>query len=586
MLNFRQKLFIGYLFVFLLLLAVMTPVSSWLVRQVAEKVMENRALELITKIQSSEDEKAMIARLKEMKPFLFFRITLINSQYKVLYDSHTKKLLGPTFQQSDPVNHPEVIDAFKKGVGYTESYSTLLSQKFAYTAVAFDFKGETLVMRTAFPYRYLKELMNDFEVGIFLIGSTILVLFSLLTWFIIHYLTNPIQAIISAVALYKEGERAPLPELMEISSKLSSNEDVGKLVRTLMSLSERLQNQINTLRQERNEKEVLLESLVEGVVATDESLNIQFVNEAAVQFFNLSRDSLMGHPFQSLKQEKAYQMLLRCQTEGRPVIDTLHLNKDGGDFFLDAVAVPKRDNTGVILVMLDKSDHYRILEMKKDFIANASHELKTPITIIRGYAETLMENPDLGQELYQDVTSKIVKNCERMAVLVRDLLALADIENIPSSRIRYFDLMPLIDKILPMITGLFPEARIRVISSEKQVFLEGDPDLIEMALMNLMNNAAKYSTPPADITIRVERKEREVSIVIEDKGIGIPHEDLSRIFERFYRVDKAHSRRVGGSGLGLSIVETVVKKHFGTIHVESVLGKGSSFTMMLPLKRF
>lgn len=581
MLNFRQKIFLCYLTVFVLFLILISPFSSIIVNRVMEKGMENRARELIAKIQTAPNNEVMVRRLKELKSLIFFRVSVISNDRIVLYDSHTKRLLGSRFTQEQIVNHPEVLEAFSQGTGYHEGYSDILAQKFAYTAIAFDFHGKKYVMRTAFPYRYVKELINDFEIWFLILTSAVLILFSLLTWFIIHYLTQPIQQIITTVASYKENEKNPLPELRELSSKISG-EEAGKLASTLLSLSERLQKQIATLREERNEKEVLLESLVEGVIATDRDMTITFANLAALKFLDLKKQDVVGHPSKVIAQAKAYELLLNCQKEGLPVVDTLRIDA-GQVYYLDVVAVPKRDNTGAILVMLDKSDHYKILEMRKDFIANASHELKTPITIIRGFAETLHENPDLDTETMQAVTEKIVRNCERMEILVRDLLALADIENIPSSRLENFDLIPLLHRVSNTVKEVFPEASIQINHPEgPEAFVQGDSDLIEMCFMNLIQNAVKYSSPPADVTISLLQEDDFLKIEVADKGIGIPEEDLERIFERFYRVDKARSKKMGGSGLGLSIVDTVIRKHFGKISVKSQLGYGTTFTILLP----
>lgn len=585
MLNFRQKIFLSYVLVFLMFLALMSPVASFIVRRIVEQAMENRALELISKIQNATDDASLIRRLKELKPVIFFRVGVITDEGKVLYDSHTKKILGARFSQEHVVNHPEVMEAFAKGSGYNEDYSEILAQKFAYTAVAFDFHGKTYVMRTAFPYRYVKELTNDFEVGFLILASIVLVFFSIMTWFIINHLTKPIQSIISIAMMYKEGERIPLPELQALSSKIGTSEDVGKLATTLVSLSQRLSKQISNLRDERNEKEVLLESLIEGVIATDPDMHLTFINQAAIKLLGLpNAEALNNQPFQHLGHPKAYELLLACQREDRPIVDNMRVEAGDVIYYIDVVAVPKRDNTGAILVLIDKSDHYKLLEMRKDFIANASHELKTPITIIRGFAETLYDNPDLPINITKEITGKIVRNCERMATLVRDLLALADIENIPRSRIRPFDIVALIEKVKLTVNEVFQEADIKILSSDKEIIIEADQDLIEMAMMNLIQNAVKYSTAPADVTVKIDVAADEVVVQIKDKGIGIPKQDLQRIFDRFYRVNKALSQKVGGSGLGLSIVNTVIRKHFGKIFVESEMGVGSTFTVILPLK--
>jgi two-component system phosphate regulon sensor histidine kinase PhoR len=582
MFSFRQKITFCYLFVFLIFLFVMSSVSSTIIRNVVENAMKNRSRELISKIETASNNEMMIRRLKELKPLIFFRVSVISNDRKVLYDSHKKRLLGPRFSQEHVVNHPEVLEAFSKGSGYAEDYSDLLAQKFAYTAVAFDFHGKTYVMRTAFPYHYVHELVSDFEIGFSLMTTIVLVLFSIMTWFIMNHFTKPVQELISIVSSYKENERNPLPEMKALVSRIGS-EDVGKLATTLVLLSERLQNQISTLKEERNEKEILLESLVEGVIATNPQLIITFVNQAALNFLGMKKEELLGASFKAIAQEATYQLLLSCQEQAKPIVDTLKLDFPEQTLFLDVVAVPKQDNTGAILVMIDKSDHYKILEMRKDFIANASHELKTPITIIRGFAETLFDNPHLEEGITRDITSKIVRNCERMATLVRDLLALADIENIPSSRIQTVDLIDLLNKVIQEVRSISLSASIQIESPEGVTMtLQGDYDLLEMAFMNLVTNAVKYSNSPPKVTLKVSKTEDTIEVSVIDQGIGIPKEDQARIFERFYRVDKARSRKVGGSGLGLSIVDTVIKKHFGKISVESEVGLGTTFKITLP----
>lgn len=581
MFSFRQKIFLSYVLAFLVFLTMMSPVASLIVKRIVERAMENRAYELIDKIKSAPNNEALIRRLKEQKPLIFFRVSVITNDRKVLYDSHTKRLIGPRFSQEQLVDHPEVLQAFEKGTGYSEAYSNILAQKFSYVAVAFEFHGKTYVMRTAFPFRYVKELVNDFEVGFLVLASVVLILFSLMTWLIINHLTKPVQQVISAVASYEEGEKSVLPEIK--LSSVYAGDDIVKLATTLNSLSAKVQRQINTLTKERNEKQVLLESMVEGVIAVDQDMQVTFANATALNFLGLEREEIVGRDFQTIGQKQCFELLLNCQNQEKPLTDTLQIEIGENQLYLDLVAAPKKDNTGAILVMQDKSAHHKILEMRKDFIANASHELKTPITIIRGFAETLHDNPELPEETSQDITGKIMRNCERMATLVKDLLALADIENIPSTRLQMCDLSSLSEKCRATVLEMFPEANIELKNlSKSRVLLIGDPDLLEMAILNLIQNAVKYSESPARVQIILDQDDQFVIMKVIDQGIGISKEDQEKIFERFYRVSKARSQKVGGSGLGLSIVQTVIRKHFGKIKVESELGKGSTFTITLP----
>lgn len=558
----------------------MYPFANKTVKKIAIKAMEERANELIEKIQYSPNNDALIRRLKELKPQIFFRMSVITDERKVLYDTHTKRLFGPRFSQEYVVNHPEVTEALEHGVGFHEDYSDLLSQKFYYMAKAFNFHGKTYVMRTAFPFQYVAEMNRDFELGFLALSTAILLLFSLLTWFIINHLTSPIQQIINVVKAYQEDRDGTIPEIKLKST--NPKDDFAKLANTLNSLTFKVQKHINTLTEERNEKKAVLESLVEGVIAVDNHMRISYANGMASKILNMTQEELVGQDFSVTKQHSCDNLLRNCQKELKPLTDVLQIVRDDIKFFYDIVAAPKTDNTGAILVLQDMTSHYKLLEMRKDFIANASHELKTPITIIRGFAETLHDHTDLPKETYLEVTSKIVNNCKRMTALIKDLLILTDVENLPESRLVECELHELVEKCSHMVQQVYPDAMITIEKPEgEEMHLIADPHLIELALNNLIENAAKYSKPPAKITIKMVREYDRIKLTIADQGIGIPAADLEHIFERFYTVNKAHSRKLGGSGLGLSIVQTIIAKHFGKISVVSEVGKGTTFTILL-----
>lgn len=579
MFSFRQKIFLSYLIVFLVFIVFMFPFVTRWVQKIVLQSMEARTTEIIAHIKDAPNHDALVRYLKDQKCIMFFRNSIITNENKVLYDSHTKRLLGPKFSQDYVAYHPEVLQAFQEGVGYHEDYSQILNQKFSYFAKAFDFHGKTYVLRTAYPYQYVREMIHDFEIGFLGLATLILLLFSLMTWFVIHYLTQPIQRIINAVKPYQEGKESVLPHI-ELG-RANDNEDFNKLAYTLNSLSLKIQSHIDMITKERNEKEAILESLVEGVIAVDDDMQITYTNHMAMKLMNRV-DSLIGKKFSFLHQERCENLLQQCQQEKKPLTDTMEMYREGKKLYLDIVSAPKKDNAGAILVLQDKTAHYKIFEMRRDFIANASHELKTPITIIRGFAEALHDNPDLPVEMQREVTSKIVRNCNRMAALIKDLLTLADIENIPSSRLSLFDLSELTERCTFMLAEVFPDAQVTIDKRKDEVLLFADMDLLELAIMNLIENAAKYSNHPAQIKVTLDEEDDQVIIKVADTGIGIPAADQEHIFDRFYTVDKAHSQKMGGSGLGLSIVKTIVEKHFGTITLQSELGKGSTFTIRLP----
>lgn len=583
MFSFRQKIFISYVAVFTVFILLMFPfVTSW-VQGIVFQAMESRASEIIANIKDAPNNEALIRRLKDQKSLMFFRSSIISNEHKVLYDSHTKRLLGPKFNQDYVVDHPEVLQAFHEGTGYHEDYSQILNQKFSYFAKSFDFHGKTYVLRTAFPYHYVKEIIDDFKIGFLGLATLILLLFSFMTWFVIHYLTQPIQNIINAVKPYQEGKEHILPAID--LGRGNADDDFNKLAFTLNSLSAKIQNHIDNLIKERNEKETILESLVEGVIAIDTDMEITYANHSAMKLINRHFENAQGKRFDILQQEHCKELLEGCQREKRPLTDMLELYREGKKLYLDIVAAPKKDNAGAILVLEDKTAHYKILEMRRDFIANASHELKTPITVIRGFAEALHDNPNLSRETQLEVTSKILRNCIRMTSLIKDLLTLADIENIPLSRLSNCDITELCSRCRSMLAESFPDAQVEIVSLQEEISSVADGDLLELAILNLMENAAKYSPHPAQITVTIEKEAEEIEIKVADKGIGVPLADQEHLFDRFYTVDKAHSQKMGGSGLGLSIVKTIIEKHLGTIGIKSELGKGSTFIIRFPIQK-
>lgn len=584
MLSFRQKILIAYFVLFCIFIAAMYPLATQVVRNIVSNAMQDRADEIIAKVQSAPNNDALVRRMKEQKSAIYFRASVISNDHKVLYDTHVKPLLGQHFSQEYVVNHPEVIEAFEKGIGYNEEYSPLLGQKFAYMAKAFDFHGKRYVIRTAFPYDYVAELTNDFEKGVIASATIALLFFSLVTLFIINHLTRPIQQIISAVKPYQEGKTSTIPEvkLKDINPK----DEFSRLANTMNSLSVKIKRQIDVLTYERDQKETVLETLAEGIIDVDPNWTIAYVNQMAIKILDRNKQDLIGHHFSVLGEPKCIEILTKCQTERAPVFDTLHLKRDGESLFFDVIAAPKRNTNGAVLVLQDKTAHYKLLEMRKDFIANASHELKTPITIIRGFAETLHDNPTLPQETVYDVTEKIVRNSERMAHLIKDLLILSDVENLPESRLQECDLFELLEKSRKTVLEVHPSAHIAINKpKDETIYIEGDSQLLDLAFTNLIENAAKYSDQPAQITVTLTKDAASAIVEISDKGIGIPKKDLERIFERFYTVDKAHSQKMGGSGLGLSIVQTIVLKHQGRISVVSEVGQGTTFTLIFPMHR-
>ena len=426
----------------------------------------------------------------------------------------------------------------------------------------------------------LNSLEDTYEKVFLCFIITLLLAFSLITWFIINHLTAPIKEIIKAASSYNKDILNNIPEIK--LNKSYAKGEFAKLALTLNLLSNKIRLQLNHLKDEKNEKELILESILEGVLAVDGDMNLIYANLQAVKFFNLSKDFLYNTPFNRANNPQSYALLHRCQQEKKPLTDSIKIIYNEKEVYLDIIATPFKTKPGAVLIMQDKSLHYKILEMKKHFIANASHELKTPITIIQGFAEILHEKELLPLDTVKEITSKIMSNCKRMTTLIQDLLLLSDIEHAPLVHVKECDLIRLIQSCCNLMQEVYPKAIIAFKGhSLKKTLILADESLIQLAFLNLIENGIKYSHPPAHIDISIKEVDNLVHILISDEGIGIAKTDIEHIFERFYTVDKTHFKTLRSSGLGLAIVQTIIHQHFGQVTVTSTLNKGSTFTVIL-----
>jgi two-component system, OmpR family, phosphate regulon sensor histidine kinase PhoR len=578
--GYRKKIFIAYLVLFIALLFLVIPISRYSVRTVVLSAMREQVEGLIKKIEGAKTQTDLVAALKKQKPSMFFRVSIISDERKVLYDTHVKRLLKEKFSNQFVAYHPEVEQAFCCGCGFSEGDSEILGKRFFYVAHCFNFLDKRYVLRAAFPHDYVQHLTTDIELGFLMFAVSVLSFLGIATWVMLHYFTKPISQIIHAITPYQQGKVTSIGKI-EISSKA---EEFARLVDTLNSLSSKVQAQIFSLQEERNEKKAILESLVEGVIAVNGNYDITYINQAAINYLHIQELPLKSLHFlekNSLERSVIFQILEDCQERKKIITKSLKLARDGQDFYLECIAIPHVDKEGAILVIQDISSVYSNMEMRRDFISNASHELKTPITVIHGFTETMMENPDLSKEQVKDVLGKILRNCNRMNAIINDLLRLTSIRHGEEQDLVKMDVDLLVESCVELTKQIYKDAIIEYKSANKGLKVMADPNLLESAFLNLLQNAGKYSAAPAIITIEAKKIEGIVALSVEDKGMGISKADQKMIFQRFYTVNKARSRQLGGAGLGLAIVETIMEKLGGRVTVESKLGKGSKFTLYL-----
>ncbi len=548
--TFRRKILLSQIVLFVIFLLVLIGYVQGTIHRMIRWSIGGDEKQLIELMTEKKNEAEMIEYLKTQEVFMFIRLQLQNGEGESIYE----------------VNYLDHFDP----------------KKLIEVATPFEFHGKSYVLKIELPYQHIHAFAHYLELFFLTFASVLLLFFSATTWWIFTRFSKPIQTIIQAVRPYQTGQVDAIPEIL-LPPSLNEEDDFARLAKTLNSLSEKIRGQIKAALLERNEREAILESLAEGVVAIDENGKVKYVNTVGSKMLQAPKRHLLGKvfPISTPLQKKCRLLLRACLENGTIVTDSISLG-EASKVYLDLIAAPIIPEKEAIIVLQDKSSQYRVLEMGKDFVSNASHELRTPITIIKGFAETLQDLPEISPEMLGDITEKIVRNCERMEGLVKNLLLLADIENIPKSRFHECDVVSLIENCVQTLLTVYPDAQVKIHKDHPEVLIPADPDLLELAIKNLIDNAAKYSRPPAQIVIHIQELVDEVKIEISDNGIGIPPENLAHIFERFYTVNKAHSRRLGGAGLGLSIVKTIIEKHDGSISAASVPGQGTTFTLFLP----
>ncbi len=424
----------------------------------------------------------------------------------------------------------------------------------------------------------------------FLLSSFVGVLIVLpVAYLIFRFMTQPIRVITELANRIASGNGTKgLP--------LHREDELGRLAKAIDEMRLQLQRKIEEISEEKDYLQALLGGIMEGVLVIDAKGRIVMVNQALRQLLSLPPGIEMRTPIEVIRNAELEETLQRVVQSGKGATLELVLpSAQEKTFEVNVVGIPsspaetgKEDETrrGAIALFHDITRLKELEKIRQDFVANVSHELRTPLTTIKGYAETLLEGA-LKEEVAYQFVQVIKKHSDRLEKIVQDLLMLSKIE----SRQFRLQMEPL--SVLDLVNSALSFLREAIDKKMMTVSVEhippalqvcGDQKYLEQVLINLLDNAVKYGRDGGKIFVSANQKgQEEVEISVKDDGIGIPKEDLSRIFERFYRVDKGRSNELGGTGLGLSIVKHIVQAHGGRVWAESQPGQGSTFYVTLPL---
>ncbi|MEZ5987742.1 MAG: ATP-binding protein [Planctomycetota bacterium] len=372
---------------------------------------------------------------------------------------------------------------------------------------------------------------------------------------------------------------------------MTSRDEVGRLAKAFNSMSEELEQRMETISTDRNKLVAILSSMVEGVVAIDQDERVLHLNQVAAEMLDVPDGNQEGRPIWELTRvREACAILSRAIRDRQDLSQELTLSSMDGDRSLVLRACPihdsSRDVVGAVLVLHDVTEESRFEVVRRDFVANVSHELKTPLTAIRGYVETMVDDAEMDGETRARFLDRIRSQVLRLGTLVTDLLTLSRLD----SRDDHVDFhrMDLRQTVTESVHGLRGKAETKGLSmsvdiGDAPLWLVGDPEAMRQLIDNLVGNAINYTPSGGWVRLRLSADEEEARLQVSDNGVGISPKDRERVFERFFRVDKARSRELGGTGLGLAIVKNVALAHGGSVSVDSELGRGTTFTVRLPL---
>lgn len=535
------------------------------------KTYESNLLEIINILEPVVNEKIEIGDLKGIDNYIKslklekgYRITIINVDGKVIADS----MLEPE-NMENLRTRPEVIEAIEGRIGKSIRYSPSIKEDMLYvakTSTSYRY-GLITVIRVSFSLKELDNIFYDILYKTILISIFVIILGIIITLYFSRYLINSIKEINSF-----------LKSLIDKNFKkrfiAKSNDEIGEIFDNLNSLSLELEKSSFEYLKESEKLNTVISTIEEGIVLINSDGLISISNDTFKKIIDEEEVSKKFY-WEVIKNIEIIEFIKKTINEKVNMINEFILSNK--TFLIKSFYLKKFDE--FLFTFLDISNIRKIQEVKRDFVRDASHELKTPLTAIKGFIETLEEEPT--NKKYIEI---IKRNVDRMINIINDLIMLSKLEDKETKlEITEFDFKEMIESIVKIFSNQIKEKNLKFTLEidDKDKKIKGDLFKLEQVFINLIDNSIKYSEK-GEIRVKLYKKEGKVFIEVSDTGIGIPKESLDRIFDRFYVVNKSRSKSLGGTGLGLSIVKHIVLLHGGKIEVSSELGKGTKFIIILP----
>lgn len=477
----------------------------------------------------------------------------------------------------------EISEALNGKTGLATRYSNTRQVMLMYLAMPlYQDKHILAVIRTSIPLTSIEESLSSTRTRMALGGLVIAILAAGFCLIVARRITRPLEQLKAGAERFSLG-------YLERKLPVSDTVEIGRLAEAMNDMAAQLDQRIKTITRQRTEQEAILLSMAEGVLAVDSDERIININKTAAGFFNVNPEAVVKRILHEVIRIPSLQQLVgRIFTEQHTIEAPLVL-PDKTPRYLQATGSILHDvdgrAIGAVVVLNDITRLRELENIRRDFVANVSHELRTPVTSIQGFVETLQDGALENHEDARRFLEIIARHADRLNAIIEDLLSLSRIEQAPEITFFSENILDTVKNALQVCDASARAKNITLqIENDRQVIFKFNPTLVEQALVNLLDNAIKYSKEDDIVTIKVEKDATELRLSVEDHGIGIPEEHQTRIFERFYRVDKSRSRQLGGTGLGLAIVKHIAMAHGGQVSVISRPGKGSLFTLHFPLK--
>jgi len=483
-------------------------------------------------------------------------------------------------------DRPEVIEANQGRIGRSIRYSRTMKQRMMYVAMPLLKSSNSIIaiLTASIALDEVDEQIRSIRHKLFLDGLFIALIASGICYFVSRRIIKPIEMMQQFAKNFASGkltDRLVLPKTNELSS----------LAKAMNEMASQLELRIQTIKKHKKEYEAVLTSMVEGVVAIDNDERVLGLNQAAAKIFDAVPDKVEKRSLQEVIRNRDLQKFVGKALKSEENLQGEVTFVQNEEKYYRVHASPlydaRSEKVGALLVLDDITQLRRLEKIRQDFVANASHEIKTPLTAIKGFVETLLNGAIADKEKSVQFLNIIDKHVNRLSAIVQDLLLLSQIEREDEIKQLVYQDINLKDIIKSSISICNSKAVEKKIIMDFEplddTIMKVDQRLMEQALVNLLDNAIKYSPEESKINIKIEKSHKEVNICVIDQGNGISKDHLPRLFERFYRVDRARSRKLGGTGLGLAIVKHIAQAHKGKVSVESTFGQGSTFTIHLPV---